>query len=165
MIRKEISWYRSNLPLSNEDFSDSCMKFLPFKIPKSFVELLNISDGGSLDNSDFEYFDTDKRRVLGQTVSFIYGMKSKNYNFIKEHRDPPEFFPKDLVAFAETGNGDLICFDYRHDFLTDNPPIVYWNHEADIGKDVSYVAKDFEEFLSLLHEPDDDFELDQTSEN
>ncbi len=70
-------------------------------------------------------------------------------------KSPPEFFPEGLIAFAETGGGDSICFDYRESRDNPNPPIVYWDHEADAGKDVSFISKDLKSFLSMLKEPED----------
>ena len=150
---EDIKWFRTNKPL--DEIKINILSNLPFKLSEIYISLLKDSDGGSPNNSDFQYYDCQYKEYVEQAVGFIYGVCTNDYNIIKEYKNPPEFFPKDLVAFAETGNGDLICFDYRANPTTDNPPIVYWNHEAEIGKDVSFIAKDFEEFLSMLKEPED----------
>jgi len=75
----------------------------------------------------------------------------KSELMISRIKNPPEFFPEGLISFASVGNGDLICFDYRADPKTDNPPIVIWEHEA-AGSDeaVSFIAPDFESFMNML---------------
>lgn len=112
-----------------------------------------MADGGNIDY-DFDYHAVDSDQAMADGISFIYGLNS-NENLIDNYLKPPEFFPKNLLAFGENGGGNMVCFDYRADLNTNNPPIVYWNHEAEVGKDVSFIAKDFEEFLSMLKEPED----------
>jgi len=55
-----------------------------------------------------------------------------------------------IIPFGITGFGDYICFDYRADPKTDNPPVVYWAHEFNEGEDVIPLAPNFEEFLDML---------------
>lgn len=150
MIVNNIKWDRKNTSL-REELITTIEKF-SFKIPEKFIELLKVSNGGVIDY-DFDYYDMDCETHIGTGIGYIYGVSTKHYSIIKEYKDPPEFFPKNIVAFAETGSGNMICFDYRSDPNTDNPPIVYWNHEAPEDRDVSFVAKDFEEFLSILKAP------------
>ena len=152
-IMHDITWFRRNEPLNEEALS--ALSSFPFQLPKKYLSLLEQSNGGAINNSDFEYYDGRHNSYTQHAIGFIYGIGTTQYNLIKEYFSPPEFFPEGLVAFAETGNGDLICFDYRNDPKTSNPPIVYWNHEAEVGKDVSFIAKDFEEFLTMLKEPED----------
>ena len=65
--------------------------------------------------------------------------------------NPPEGFPKGVIIFGGEGCGDFVGFDYRSNPNTDNPPIVYWKHDAEPGKDVFFVANSFDEFLDMLH--------------
>jgi|LakMenEpi03Aug12_release.lakeMendotaPanAssembly.Ray.scaffolds.fasta_scaffold30667_3 hypothetical protein len=70
-------------------------------------------------------------------------------NEILDHiQNPSEFFPKGLIPFAPDGGGNYVCFDYRH--CKENPPIVFWHHGFEEGKDVFYLADSFEEFISGL---------------
>ncbi len=63
------------------------------------------------------------------------------------------------MPFTEDGGGNHVCFDYRSD--RNNPPIVFWHHERrGLDNEVSFVAKTFSDFVELLHEPDDDEDLD-----
>ncbi|MDR1488613.1 MAG: SMI1/KNR4 family protein [Holosporales bacterium] len=64
------------------------------------------------------------------------------------------YFEERLIPFGDTGGGDFICFDYRnHD--GDNPPIILWTHDVyDNSKRISFIANNFEEFINMLHEPE-----------
>lgn len=155
-----LHWFRKQDSLNSKKVN-FFVGFIPFIVPRSFKHLLKFSNGGELDDV-FEYYDISMRSITQNTVGFIYGVNRSEYNFgydlIYQYKNPPEFFPANLVAFAETGNGDRVCFDYRLNPKTDNPPVVYWNHDADIGQDVSFVANNFEEFIQMLKEPEDDYQ-------
>ena len=64
-------------------------------------------------------------------------------------------FEDGLIPFGENGGGDMICFDYRNDKTTDNPPIVIWNHDMGLKHRVVFIANNFDEFINMLHEPED----------
>ena len=60
-----------------------------------------------------------------------FGFDKKEYfvtynNIMDIYNNPAEFFPKNLVAFGRDRGGNKICFDYRLNPTTDNPPVVYW---------------------------------------
>ncbi len=176
---KDIKWHRVNPPLQEGDLM--LLKDFPFTLPSKFIELLKISDGGFVDYS-FDYFDLYFKEVLEGSIGEIYGigtkstkMKNRNYdrheayhnfNYKEEefftsyhdiihlYRNPPEFFPENLVAFGENGGGDLMCFDYRSNPYINNPPIVYWIMGREIGKDISFLANNFTKFLAMLKEPE-----------
>lgn len=175
-MNKAINWVRTNPPLSMEDLYK--LKNFPFKLSNSFLNLLTIQDGGSV-NYGFKYCDVSHGREIGSGIGYIFGVATQNTktrnkyydpfskipfeqeefcitynNIIDNYYNPPEFFPKNLLAFGETGNGDLLCFDYRENPSTDDPLVVYWNHGAPEGKDVSFVADNFESFISILEEPE-----------
>ena len=76
----------------------------------------------------------------------------------------PEFFPENLIVFAEVGNGDLVCFDYREGKDNPDPPVVYWCHEYPENENVSFIAKNFEEFIGMLREFDESVFEDSASE-
>lgn len=67
---------------------------------------------------------------------------------------------KGLITFGLDDDGHGICFDYRYEPNTSNPPIVieYTNGDTCIDKDgqekflVLPVAKDFDKFLNMLYE-------------
>ena len=129
------------------------LKKIPFVLPNRYIELLREQDGGFLDY-EFTYQKAYSHESLWGGIGIMYGLSHK-YNLVKQYNHPPEFFPQNVVPFGENGGGDMVCFDYRSNPKTTNPPIVYWEHEEEEGKDVSFIAKDFEEFLSILKEPED----------
>lgn len=62
-------------------------------------------------------------------------------------------FEDGLIPFGDNGGGDMICFDYRDNSDTDNPPIIIWNHDMGLKHRTVCVANSFEEFANLLHKP------------
>ncbi|WP_124384569.1 SMI1/KNR4 family protein [Pseudomonas sp. R5-89-07] len=71
-----------------------------------------------------------------------------------KYQYPPEEFAQGLIIFSALGNGDVLCFDYRENRLTDDPSVVMWHHESTPGSDLelSFVAPSFSEFLKRLFE-------------
>ena len=142
----------------NEDRIKFVEKELGINLPQSYINLIKNCDGGTPIKSDFKYYNVDLEDIWGSGVgSFLYlNLKGEYYeDILGLNKSPPEFFPENLVSFANVGNGDYICFDYRQDKDNLDPPIVYWFHEAEIGKDVSFIAHNFEEFIGMLKEPED----------
>lgn len=137
-------------------YLDVAEENLGIKLPRLYIDLLSSGDGGTPIASDFQYFDEAFQETWWSGIGVFLSLSPESeYNFLNFNIKPPDFFPSKIVAFAENGGGDYLCFDYRVYGETDNPPIVLWRHGAPIGKDVSFVAKDFSEFLSILKEPDD----------
>ncbi|MGN6670334.1 MAG: SMI1/KNR4 family protein [Candidatus Nucleicultricaceae bacterium] len=155
MLQENIQWLDAGKIINRETISDWENK-AGIKLPQIYVQLIQNHDGGTPIKEDFKYFDNafQKTRVSG-IGAFISFQPEDKFNMLHYFQDPPEFFPKGLIAFASTGGGDFICFDYRDGKSNSDPDIVLWDHEADIGKDVSFVAKNFEEFMSILEEPED----------
>lgn len=121
------------------------------KFPPSFLECMKKCNGGVPNRSEFDYYDTHSHRIRGSGVGrFLNLCESRSSSFLGIFQHPPEFFPEGLIAFAENGGGDYICFDYRKNKENSNPIIVLWNHEDDIGKDVFFLANNFEEFIEML---------------
>jgi hypothetical protein len=151
----KIKWFERKEPLKGENLV--ILKKIPFLLPKSFIDLLRISDGGEVDYN-FSYYDEAFRDTIGSGISIIYGLGEDPYKYdlINAYNNPPEFFPKGLVPFGAPANSDRICFDYRRDPKTDNPPIVYWCAGSSEGEDVSFLANNFDEFLQILRAPEEE---------
>ena len=144
---KNIKWFQKNSPLKSNDLN--LIKDCKITFPDLYIDLLRISNGGYIDY-DFQYYDIGHLENLTGNISIIYGFGgNKEYDVVYQNENCPEFFPSKLVAFAEVGNGDLICFDYR-DLSTINPRVVYWNHEFSNSLDVSDIASSFEVFVTKL---------------
>lgn len=133
---------------------NSSLSGFSFTLPKLFLRFLEKS-GGGYKKLFFSYYDVGLERELTEGIGSVYTVLDNDpemYNIVKEHNCKPEFFPENLVAFTEMGNGDHLCFDYSSD--KNRPQIVYWCHDAPTNKSISFVAKDFEEFMSMLKEPE-----------
>lgn len=156
MVQKieDLKWCEKNEALTSQNAN--LLEQIPFTLPVSFIKLLHISNGGDIDY-DFDYFDEDLKKNMSSGINILYNLSlNENYeNFMYLYYNPPEFFPKKLLAFGGDAGGNQICFDYRKNPKTNNPPIVYWDHEASEGRDVSFLANNFSEFLLMLKESDD----------
>lgn len=127
------------------------------KFPSLFKDLISECDGCVPKKSTFDYYNhVDKKKSSSSIGCFL---SINDDEFLNYALQPPEFFPEGLVAFSDTGGGDLICFDYRAIHTTDNPPIVFWEHDAHISEnetgyeDVFWVSKNFEDFFNMLYSP------------
>jgi hypothetical protein len=127
-------------------------KTIGVKFPEIFINLVKNNDGAHPVPDIFSYYDIFFKRENENCVgAFLCIEISSSGDILTTYQDPPEFFPEGIVSFAEDGGGNYICFDYREGKDNLDPPIVYWNHEANEGEDVSFVAKDFETFLGMLY--------------
>lgn len=155
-MKNFIKWVDEGVSLSPEVVATLERK-LGVIFPSKFKEIITFHNGGTPQKDSFYYYDEFLLRKVGSGVGGFIPLVHDEYESIESLVfSPPEFFPEGLVAFAETGGGDFICFDYRQGKDNPDPPIVYWSHGADIGKDVSFIAKNFEEFLDMLQEPDEE---------
>ncbi len=126
-------------------------------LPQSFIDLVKECDAGIPRACDFDYFNIAFQETWGSGIGHFLSLNhSQETDLLKNYLQPPEFFSEGLVAIAINGSGDFICLDYRESKNNLNPPIVYWNHDADVGKDVSFIANNFDEFLDILKEPSEE---------
>lgn len=136
-----------------EDIAE-CEKEIGIIFPVAFKEKSLKCDGGTPTKDVFNYYSTTFNRhegsCLGGFLLFSQNYPHPSELLLESYKKPPEFFPECLVAFAEVGNGDQICFDYREGKDNLDPPIVIWEHEGDEGNDVSYLAPNFEAFMNML---------------
>ena len=148
-----------NIKTSSGYTSEKDIIFIQKKLdvifPISFKTLIQKYNGAFLKKNIFFYTsqacNSDENSSVGM---FLFtSLESVNFfdHILNRNKKEPEFFPEGIISFASVGNGDLICFDYRADPKTDNPPIVIWEHEA-AGSDeaVSFIAPDFESFMNML---------------
>ena len=150
-----LKWVLCNKKASNQAITET-LQTLQKKIPALFMDMMKLCDGGCLKNSFFEYYDVFLGCVVGDSAACFLGFEESEYSLLCIFKNPPELLPKDVIAFAETGGGDLICFDYRQKAETDDPPVVFWSHEASPDQSLSPIAPNFEAFLSILKRPPDD---------
>ncbi len=127
-------------------------KELSKKLPVSFKEMVSMCDAGYPKKSDFIFFDISlgdyTLGCIGALLAF--SPEYPHEKILEYYHNPPEFFPEGLVGFAVDGGGNVICFDYRQDPDTNDPPIVYWIHDVEDEESISPIAKNFDAFLSML---------------
>ena len=96
--------------------------------PQSYKMLMEKFNGGGPSIADFDIPNTSIGSGIGCFLSLKGGIRvypdldDTTSELVENFIDPPEFFPSGIIAFAETGGGDYICFDYRKEPDTDNPP-------------------------------------------
>ena len=130
------------------------------KLPKRYVEFILAHNGATLVNDVFDFDDPNYPIKNKSSIGFSKIEKIIDHiSNIKSGEEPDwpiEYrFEDGLIPFGDNGGGDMICFDYRHDKTTNNPPIVIWNHDLGFDHRVVFVANNFEEFINMLHEPED----------
>jgi hypothetical protein len=127
------------------------------KFPQSYIDLMLIQDGGYLTKDAFVYFNKNKQEKRWGGIGIMFHLSRKYdydnmYDFIFNR---PEFFGDKLIPFACDGGGNLICFDYTTSFGFDNPTVVFWIHDDPKGRDVHFVADNFNKFLEMLYKSKD----------
>ncbi len=140
-----------------EVFEDSVGK----KFPATYKSLISKHNGAYFNEDTFNFITLNGPNE--RSCAFLaYG--DVNGDLIAEYQlDDVECGLFGLVSFARDGGGDYICFDYRANPTTDNPPVVvvfhdWWEEGADGVRRmlVCDVAKDFEAFVDLLYEDKDE---------
>ncbi|HQS85056.1 MAG TPA: SMI1/KNR4 family protein [Alphaproteobacteria bacterium] len=170
MVEEEkIKWFDLDIENNNilrdcfgvvtkEDI-ETCEKFIGITFPESYKTLMMACDGGFPKKDCFNYYSIPFTRYRGSCLG-MFLLFSEDYPcpselLIAQYKRPGEFFPEGLIAFGEVGNGDSICFDYRENKSNKNPPIVIWEHEGNPDNNVSYLAPDFESFMSMLKDDEE----------
>lgn len=112
---------------------------LGVKFPASFVTRMVRSSGGEVDTPPdswvlFPFLDMSDRKRLKRTCNDI----------VLETRKAREWcgFPRDGVAVAANGGGDLLVLMPRRDAPEILGPVYWWDHETG---ELIFVADDFDE--------------------
>lgn len=152
-------------------------KTLGIKFPSAYVEFITKHNGASLKNDCFDFFNVSVKRQDTDGITFCditeilwiertdllnsleYDREVELYS--REHGGKVDkvvyhpYFEKGLVPFGGNGSGDHICFDYRNKPM-EWPPVVFWCHDVwGDAERVSFIANTFEEFIEMLHEPEE----------
>lgn len=156
-MRKDLIWdsyYGTGDPLKIANFEQKTGYFFP----ENYKKIVSEYNGAFIENKDaFKFFSNliNEYVVFGSGLFLPYGkVEDVSETIESEWEDKPYGFPaRGLLAFSALGNGDQLCFDYRSNSSTKNPPIVVWHHEGSgLKKSISPVADSFESFLDLLFE-------------
>ncbi len=148
---------RSQKPAVSADRIYEISHTLNIVFPKDYLEFIELGDKIWLDKNCIEYIVEETKNIECTYVFFLeLSLNAEgDSEFLLINIRHPEFFPNNLIAFAQDGGGNYICFDYREGKNNPNPSIVIWEHEADIGRDVSFIAKDFDTFIRMLKSDDE----------
>ena len=157
----KIDWYECEKQASQERIK-SVEKEIGLSFPQSFIDLMKECDGGWPEIGSFSFDNTFLGVVMGSSISNFLSFTEDTRvteHLIGIYKLFYDRFPKNVIAFGYTGSGDYICFDYRKDKKTSNPEIVYWEHSAPDDESISFVARNFDAFMAMLH-PFDESLLD-----
>jgi hypothetical protein len=154
MRADELDW-EGVLPLEDEGAILEVERRLGINFPASFTDCVKKYNSGCPVPNDFDFiYPGMSSETLGCIASLLSFDLHNQENILELNLNPPEFFPKGLIAFGGDGGGDLLCFDYRNITLGQEPTVVYWSHDAFFEDEaVIPLAANFEEFLNMLHEP------------
>lgn len=118
-------------------------KAIGWKLPKSYIELLKLQNGGMINYNEFEE----------SWLSVIYGISSNCNgltdmydNWINEWK-----YPNIGIPFGETQSAghDMYFMDFGTVDKNGEPRIVLIDNESD--NDVTVVANNFDEFLTKIY--------------
>lgn len=136
------------------------------KFPDTYTLFIVKHNGARLDIDSFDFYDNVYKREASESIAFIkFENVGKTICDLLEQttndiNDPDVFkfynyFDPKIIPFGDTGGGDFICFDYRQ---SDNPSIILWCHDNYDEKwnRISFVANNFDEFINMLHEFNDE---------
>ncbi|MBR1734338.1 MAG: SMI1/KNR4 family protein [Alphaproteobacteria bacterium] len=129
-------------------------------LPKEYANFITMHNGARMFARIFNYFDSNIDKKNSNAIYFDKVEKIQDSIALLKSDEEPDWpieyrFEDGLIPFGDNGGGDMICFDYRNDKMTDDPPIVIWNHDMGLKHRVVFIANNFEEFINMLHEPED----------
>lgn len=132
-----------------DDLLDRAEKTLGYKLPKSYIELLKIQNGGVIDDKFYESW-----------LAVIYGIgpNEDSFNGLEEMfenwKDEWEY-PDIGIPFGETQSGghDMYYMDCRSVDANGEPRIVRIDNEQD--NSIYFVADNLEKFLEMIYNNQD----------
>ena len=116
------------------------------KLPRIYVRFITQHNGAYIENDHFNYNGTESSIRFDEFGSIIGLLESIKYD--KEHGY--DTYPDLHIPFGDDGGEGVLFFSYEHDHTTDNPKVVII---AEGEKEL--VAESFEEFINMLHDPED----------
>lgn len=124
--------------------------------PPSYIELLSKHNGVHFVQNDFDFYDIDGSLQEAEIGFCCFG--DVGGDSIENSQDHDVYGYENIIVFGFHGNGDYICFDYRQDPKTDNPPVVLMHHDEYIEDEqgqykmaIAKIADSFDEFIDMLY--------------
>lgn len=137
-------------------------KELGFKLPKSYVALMRIQNGGIPKHTNHRTSERTSWAEDHVAIAGIYSIgKEKTYSLCGEFESGfwvSEWgYPAIGIYFADcpSAGHDMLCLDYRECGPNGEPQVVHVDQEREYK--ITFVAKNFESFVRGL-EGDDAFE-------
>ena len=149
------SAYFTGPPIS-EDMIINTEKILGYRLPMSYIHLLRIKNGGSL---NIQCYPTNKSTPWGEdhlVIAGIYGIAGKlgiDTRFGSRHLIAEWGYPDIGIVIAGTPSSghDAIMLDYSLCGLNGEPQIIYVNTETEVNElEVIVLADNFEIFIHKL---------------
>jgi len=103
-------------------------------------ECFDFNCNGELDSRDVSFFG--------------YGESVNEYEDIEEFQQEDSYCYEHIVVIGGTANGDYICFDYRGNPNSNNPPVIVMLHDSTDENNkmlICPVADNFELFIESLY--------------
>lgn len=140
----------------DQSYIDAFEKKLGYIFPQKYKSLLSKHNALRPHENLCNFKLNDK--CDSRDVNFFgYGDSVEEYEDIEKFQQEPEYCYRHIVVIGESANGDYICFDYREDPTTDNPPVVVMLHDYPDENNkmhVCPVTDDFEQFMDSLYSDD-----------
>lgn len=136
-------------------------KEIGFCFPQEYKILISNHNGLSTVQDSFDF--TNQFGETEEGGIRFYGYGGWPVESIEDSQDFDIYGHDGIVSFGRRGNGDHICFDYRHDPKTCEPRIVLMLHDEyteDTEGNAKHllidIAPNFEAFIDMLYKYEDD---------
>ena len=131
---------------------------LGFKLPESYIYLMKKHNGGLLQKNYLAMKNTDGFWDL----EGIYGIGDKNYSINHQNKDKADF-EANLISICSSNSGHSnIYLDYNECGPQGEPRVISIDNELsmeDLNEKPYVLAKNFEDFISRLCDPEDEEEI------
>jgi hypothetical protein len=165
-------WSFCGPPITDQRIEE-VQQSLGVRFPDQFLDWVKICDGGLKRDSVFDYVHPSDRSIEADAMGYLFSFREPMDRYLKEiyrndldlwramdiqpwwtiedinQLERAEHFPAGLIAFADNGSGDHICFDYRSNMSASNPSIAIWLHEF-YPDSIGWIAQDFATFAGSL---------------
>lgn len=139
VMTEDLTWEFSKRPLSNSEIV-RVERLIGYKLPLEYKDIMKEHHGARPSKKRFN--SRVREGMMIKTFLPITEEYKVNLISVKEWIKAPAI----MVPFANTPDGDYICFDY---FSPENSPaIVVWNHEK---REKEFVCLSFTTFLKDLY--------------
>ena len=132
-------------------------KTLGLRLPDLYKKLLSRHDAFIPEKNIFDFQVNNESH--SSDVNFLgFGENLNNYKSIRSGQEYDDYAYEKIVVIGRAANGDYICFDYRENLETSDPPMVIMLHDYPDENDkmlVCGVADSFQVFMDSLHGDDE----------